>query len=96
MSDPINPDHYRTKGVECIEALEAMGVANEFCTGNVIKYLWRLGAKGDPLEDAKKARWYLERLIKNLEHAVAQRIEQRPSKSPSAGSTPAGVNNGEK
>ena len=28
-----------------------------------LKYLWRYRYKGKPLEDLKKARWYLDRLI---------------------------------
>jgi len=35
--------------------------------GNVLKYLLRLWVKENPLQDAKKARWYLDRLIDNLE-----------------------------
>jgi hypothetical protein len=40
-----------------------------FCKGNVLKYLWRNGKKGGAggaLEDASKARWYLERFIAAL------------------------------
>jgi len=32
-----------------------------------LKYTLRLWDKGDPLTDAKKARWYLDRLINQLE-----------------------------
>ena len=38
-----------------------------FCKGNAIKYLWRMGLKGDLLEDAKKAQWYINRIVKTLE-----------------------------
>jgi hypothetical protein len=71
-----HPPHYTSgkdstgRSIECIEALEAMDVAKEFCLGNAIKYLWRLGLKGtkdDRLKDAKKAQWYLTRLIGYLE-----------------------------
>jgi hypothetical protein len=46
-----------------------------FLIGNCVKYLWRQGIKDeaglDPLdkqiEDCRKARWYLDRHISNLE-----------------------------
>jgi hypothetical protein len=33
----------------------------------VVKYMWRLGHKDDALQDARKARFYLERIIDTLE-----------------------------
>ena len=70
-SDPDNhPRHYTQKGIECIEAIEASmdtGGFVCFCKGNAIKYLWRMGLKGDLLEDAKKAQWYINRIVKTLE-----------------------------
>lgn len=61
MSDPVNPDHYRRhlSGIECIQITEHMG----FCLGNAMKYIWRADLKANPLEDLKKAVWYLEREI---------------------------------
>lgn len=39
-----------------------------FCLGNVVKYILRAGVKTpDRLTDLKKARWYLDREINNLE-----------------------------
>lgn len=51
-----HPTHYtnRNIGYECIDITQHQ----TFCTGNVIKYLWRYNGKGTPLEDLKKARWY--------------------------------------
>lgn len=66
IKDTINPSHYQGD-VECIDALESIGVGVDYCRGNAIKYLWRLGKKGGALEDARKARWYIDRLIKQLE-----------------------------
>lgn len=57
MTDNINhPTHYtgRNIGYECIDITQYQ----PFCTGNVIKYLWRYDSKGTPLEDLRKARWY--------------------------------------
>lgn len=62
-----HPSHYTQGSIECIDAIEACGALTDFCRGNAIKYLWRMFEKDDALEDAKKAAWYLERLIKHLE-----------------------------
>jgi hypothetical protein len=67
MPDMVNaPPHY-VGAIECIDAIESLGIGQEFCRGNAIKYLWRLGKKGDSLEDARKAQWYVNRLVKQLE-----------------------------
>lgn len=60
-----NPPHYtkHPSGVECITVAEHFG----FCLGNVIKYVWRAGSKGDALEDLRKAQWYLSREIAKRE-----------------------------
>jgi len=66
-SDPINPSHYKQGGIECVEAIKAAtgdGFIGYVC-GNVLKYLWRWPKKGG-VSDLKKARWYLDRLIKEV------------------------------
>jgi hypothetical protein len=79
MPDSINPPHYQG-AVECIEAIESLGLGQDYCRGNAIKYLWRLGKKGEPLEDARKAKWYIERLILQLEtEAPTQQSEETMS-----------------
>jgi chorismate mutase len=35
--------------------------------GNIVKYVARAPHKGNELQDLKKARWYLDRLIEQLE-----------------------------
>ncbi len=70
MPDMVNhPPHYEGK-VECIDAIEcAVGALPGFegyCTGNALKYLWRYRKKNG-IEDLKKARWYLDRLIRYME-----------------------------
>lgn len=74
MTDNVNhPSHYTQGSVECIDAMEAATVnksgAEAVCTSNIIKYLWRYEAKNG-LEDVKKAQWYLNRLIAELERAA--------------------------
>ena len=39
----------------------------DFYRSQIVKYMWRLCDKGDQLNDAKKARLYLDRLIEKLE-----------------------------
>jgi hypothetical protein len=66
-SDPVNPSHYKQGGIECIEAIKAAtgdGFIG-YVWGNVLKYLWRWPKKGG-VDDLKKARWYLDRLIKEV------------------------------
>jgi hypothetical protein len=66
-SDPINPSHYKQGGIECIEAIKAAtgeGFVG-YVWGSVLKYLWRWPKKGG-VDDLKKARWYLDRLIKEV------------------------------
>lgn len=56
-----NPHHYNChpSGIECIQVTEHLN----FCLGNAMKYIWRCDLKGDPIENLKKAVWYLEREI---------------------------------
>lgn len=67
MNDPINhPPHYGGDTTyETIKVIEAWGL--DFCLGNAVKYISRAGKKRDELEDLKKARFYLERRIAQLE-----------------------------
>ena len=68
--DPVNrPAHYTSGGIECIDAMQAaFGVeaVKDFCLCNSFKYLWRHRNKNG-VEDLKKARWYLNRLIREME-----------------------------
>ena len=50
---------------EAIKVIEAWGLG--FCLGNTVKYICRVGKKDDMLQELKKARWYLDREIGNLE-----------------------------
>jgi len=67
-SDSVNPSHYKQGGIECIEAIKAaLGVGFiAYLWGNVHKYIWRWQDKNG-IEDLKKARWYLDRLIREEE-----------------------------
>lgn len=72
--DNVNhPSHYTQAGIECIDAITAAvsgksGV-EAVCVANVIKYLWRYELKNGA-EDVKKAQWYLNRLVSELDKAA--------------------------
>lgn len=69
--DPVNhPTHYTSGGIECLDAIAASMTAPEyegFLKGQVMKYVWRYHLKGKPVEDLKKAAFYLDRLIQAAE-----------------------------
>lgn len=66
--DMVNqPPHYKTGKIEVIDYIEDKGFG--YHLGNCVKYISRAGKK-DPaktVEDLKKAQWYLNRIINNLE-----------------------------
>jgi hypothetical protein len=71
QEDKVNhPSHYKDQGsIECIEAIESQLTPEEYqgyLRGNCVKYLWRWKNKGG-VEDLKKTRWYLDRLIETEE-----------------------------
>lgn len=66
MTDMItNPPHYQCENVtitvEPIQLCEQCG----FLLGNALKYLFRYKHKGKPLEDLRKAEFYLKRWLDN-------------------------------
>ena len=66
--DAVNhPNHYCKGGVECLDAIKAaLGDKYEgFLAGNVLKYVYRYPDKNG-VEDCKKARFYLDKLIEVL------------------------------
>jgi hypothetical protein len=68
MSDAIDhPAHYAAAdpAYETIRVIEAWALG--FNLGNVVKYVSRAERKGAPLDDLRKARWYLDREIGNRE-----------------------------
>lgn len=74
-NDPVNhPSHYTQGGIECIDAIHAavsrLSGNDAWLTGSCIKYLWRWRLKNG-LEDLKKAKFYLDRLIEQEEARIA-------------------------
>jgi len=72
--DPINPAHYTSGSIECIDAIEASmepRAFKGFLKGNIQKYVWRYETKGG-VESLQKAQWYLNRLIVTIEAEEAK------------------------
>ena len=70
MDEVDKPKHYTQSKVECLDAIDAMLEESsriDFYRTQIVKYMWRLRDKGDSLKDAKKAQFYLGRLIEKLE-----------------------------
>jgi hypothetical protein len=64
--DKVNsPSHYKVGGIETIDFIEAKGL--DYHLGNVVKYISRAEFKDTKLENLKKAQWYLNRVVSNLE-----------------------------
>jgi len=71
--DHINPSHYKEiiPGYEYMDCMEYMlkgfeGVESHLL-GQTYKYLMRLGKKDAKIQDARKAQWYLNRLVNTYE-----------------------------
>jgi len=73
MSDKINPPHYKDNPIQTFDAIISQMTTAErigYMKGQILKYIMRMGKKVVTLEgardDAGKAHWYLERLLKEL------------------------------
>ena len=74
--DIVNhPKHYTSGSIECLDAMESMmeeapnvDSFSNYHWGIIFKYIWRWPHKEDPLNDLKKAEFYLKNLIKRLEN----------------------------
>lgn len=84
-----HPSHYGgpESPYEAIKVIEAWGLG--FALGNAVKYICRAGRKTRrPIEDLKKARWYLDREITRLTETASRsqgRYPDRPPVLPSTG-----------
>lgn len=71
-ADLVNsPPHYTKGGIDFLDYAEAKGLTENAYLFNVVKYVSRAGKKvgSDPIEDLKKAEFYLKREIANRERA---------------------------
>ena len=67
-----SPAHYTRGKTEAIDIIEdaiqdAPSPKEGMLQAQVLKYMLRMWLKDKPLQDANKARWYLNRLISKLE-----------------------------
>lgn len=68
------PKHYRSHHdeypeLECIDAIQASMPPDQFAAylkGSAMKYLWRYENKGEPLNDLRKAKTFIEFLIAHV------------------------------
>lgn len=71
--DMVNhPNHYCQGGIECIKAIEASMTPEgfqDYCKGNVLKYLWRWRDKAG-VQDLEKALVYLNWLIESAKNGA--------------------------
>lgn len=64
----IGGSHYKDMGVQPWDVVDTWPIEQRigYYRGNSLKYIMRMGNKGAPLEDAKKAHHYIEKLIEVL------------------------------
>lgn len=64
--DAINPSHYRVDGLpEAIDIMDGLMTPEQYegyLWGNILKYAYRYGRKGDTAETAGKIAWYAQKL----------------------------------
>ena len=69
--DPVNhPPHYTTGGIETVDVIRAKMSSDRFqgyLMGNVLKYLLRCEYKNKRVEDIKKAQFYLNALVEEMD-----------------------------
>lgn len=74
-TDAINPSHYQVAGIpEAIEIMQKIMTKEQFegfLWGNILKYAYRYGRKGDKKETAGKIEWYARKL-KELEECESK------------------------
>lgn len=61
-----NPDHYKTGGIECIDAIrDSLGHDGfiAYCRGQIVRYAWRIGKKDECLVEALKLEKYANWLV---------------------------------
>ena len=75
MPDMVNhPPHYNAGKYEVIDIIDSITNSMDltpfegYCLGNAIKYLARFKNKNG-VEDLKKAKWYIDKLISQLSKA---------------------------
>lgn len=66
MTEERDRQSYYGSGMQPWDLIKSLGWAKHFAAANVVKYVGRYEMK-DGLGDLRKARWYLDRLIEQVE-----------------------------
>jgi len=70
----ISPDYYQRGNIEVTDFIIDQSMS--FLEGNVVKYITRYKEKSG-IEDLRKARWYLEKLIEEqVKHSENNKIRR--------------------
>ena len=84
MKDKINPSHYKDNPIQTFDAITSQFTDAEKIGAikfNVCKYIMRMGKKVETLEgardDAGKAHWYCERLLKELTDMIKKKTQKK-------------------
>jgi len=59
-----HPSHYNQFGIECITVIDEWEL--NFSLASALKYVWRVDAKGNSIQDLRKAIVYLEMELEKL------------------------------
>lgn len=88
MADNVNhPVHYTwIPGIEVIDILEPLAERSGWNVTNAVKYLLRAdNGKGKPVEDMRKAVFYLTREIERRDADSGRKGDRRTGGKPAAG-----------
>ena len=84
MKDKINPSHYKDNPIQTFDAITSQFTDAEKIGAikfNICKYIMRMGKKVETLEgardDAGKAHWYCERLLKELTDMIKKKTQKK-------------------
>jgi hypothetical protein len=79
-NDPVNhPSHYTFGSIEVIDVIEDWRL--DYHLGNAVKYIARAYHKGNTIQDLKKAVWYLNRRIQQMESKKALNEHSIPKRT---------------
>ena len=74
LMDIISPDYYQRGNIEVTDFIIDQSMS--FLEGNIVKYLVRYKEKSG-IEDLRKARWYLEKLIQEqVKHSENNKLRR--------------------
>ena len=67
----IGGDHYKAMAIEPWDVVDSWPLEQQigYYRGNALKYIMRMGRKDEALQEIRKARHYLDKLIETLQDA---------------------------